>query len=276
MNLPHDSDRVVIRYFVDEAGDPRLFARRRVSVVGREGVSKHFILGKLEVNDPAGLERDLEALRAELLADPYFKDVPSMQPEAKKTAVAFHAKNDLPEVRYQVLKLLGRQQVAFYAVVRDKQRVVEQVRARNEADETYWYKENDLYDELVRHLFRGRFHRGDHFEVLFAKRGKRDRTAALMLALEQAREFYERDWGVSSHTTVAVDGKISRESAGLQAVDYFLWALQRLYERDEDRFWESVWPKVKLVYDIDDTRSAPFGVYYTANKPLTLAARAKK
>jgi hypothetical protein len=276
MATADDSDRVVIRYFVDEAGDPRLFGHRRVVVVGNEGVSQYFILGKLEVDDPAALARDFNALRAGLLADPYFKDVPSMQAERKKTAVMFHAKDDLPEVRYQGLKLLGRHDVALYAVVRDKRRVVEHVRARNKADETYWYKENDLYDELVRHLFKGRFHRGDHFEILFAKRGKSDRTTALKLALEQAREIYERDWGVTSHTSVAIRAGLSRASAALQAVDYFLWVLQRLYEREEDRFWETIRSKVKLVYDVDDTRDAPYGVYYTPKKPLTLAARAKK
>ena len=271
-----DPDRVVVHYFIDEAGDPRLFGRRRVSVVGDEGVSNYFILGKLEVDDPATLSRELESLKAALLADPYFKNVPSMQPEEKKTAVFFHACDDLPEVRYQVLKLLSRQSVAFYAVIRDKRRIIEQVRAQNQADPTYWYKENNLYDELVRHLFKGRFHRGDHFEIYFAKRGKSNRTAALEMALEQAREIYERDWGVRSDTSIAIRSTLSRRSTGLQAVDYFLWSLQRLYEKKEERFWETVSPKVKLVYDMDDTRFAAYGIYYTPAKPLTRMARAKK
>ena len=67
-----------------------------------------------------------------------------------------------------------------------------------------------------------------------------------------------------------------RRSGGLQAVDYFLWALQRLYEQGEDRYWETVRPRVKVVYDRDDTRTTSYGVIYTPAKPLTLAARAKK
>ena len=88
----------------------------------------------------------------------------------------FHAKDDLPEVRYRVLKLLAQQAVSFYAVVRDKQRCWPRSLARNEADDRYWYRENELYDELVAHLFKSRFHRGDHFEICFARRGKSDRT----------------------------------------------------------------------------------------------------
>lgn len=59
---------------------------------------------------------------------------------------------------------------------------------------------------------------------------------------------------------------------GLQAVDYFLWALQRMYERREERYLQYIWPKVHLVHDIDDTRLAEYGVYYTQKKPLALAA----
>jgi hypothetical protein len=62
----------------------------------------------------------------------------------------------------------------------------------------------------------------------------------------------------------------------LQAVDYFLWALQRFYEKEEDRFWTYVWPKVSNVHDMDDRREDSFGRFYTPQKPLTLEARAKK
>jgi hypothetical protein len=34
-----------------------------------------------------------------------------------------------------------------------------------------------------------------------------------------------------------------------------------------DRFWEVVRPQAKLVYDMDDTRAAAHGVYYTASQP---------
>ena len=47
-----DPDRVVIHYFVDEAGTPTLFRRCRESIVGQEGCSNYFILGKLEVDEP--------------------------------------------------------------------------------------------------------------------------------------------------------------------------------------------------------------------------------
>ena len=93
-------------YFVDEAGDGTLFNKRKQVVVGREGCSGYFALGALEVADPKTLHDALVALRTDLRADPYLAKVPSMQPERRKTAEAFHAKDDCAEVRREVYRLL--------------------------------------------------------------------------------------------------------------------------------------------------------------------------
>jgi hypothetical protein len=89
----------VRHYFVDEAGDGTLFDRRGRVILGTHGCSRFFILGLVDLPDPDAVDRELEDLWAQLLADPYFAGVPSMQPQARKTAQAFHSKDDLPEVR---------------------------------------------------------------------------------------------------------------------------------------------------------------------------------
>ena len=88
--------RLIHYYFVDEAGDLTLFGRRGKVLVGTPGCSRFFMLGVAQLPDPAAVERALNALRTGLLADPYFKGVPSMRPERRRTAMFFHAKNDLP------------------------------------------------------------------------------------------------------------------------------------------------------------------------------------
>ena len=60
----------------------------------------------------------------------------------------------------------------------------------------------------------------------------------------------------------------------LQVVDYYLWAIQRFFERGEDRFIQLVWSQAGLIHDVDDTREAEYGVYYTQRKPLTSQSRA--
>jgi hypothetical protein len=66
------------------------------------------------------------------------------------------------------------------------------------------------------------------------------------------------------------------KAAGLQAADYFLWALQRLYERGEERYWQYVWASVRLIHDVDDTRQNRYGEYYNQRNPLTAAVRKRE
>ena len=94
-------------FFVDEAGDLTFFRKKKI-IVGEEGCSNFFMVGATEIINPEEVGEKLTQLRADLLADPYFKGVPSMQPETKKTASFFHAKYDLPEVRREVFERLYR------------------------------------------------------------------------------------------------------------------------------------------------------------------------
>ncbi|MBN1364944.1 MAG: DUF3800 domain-containing protein [Syntrophaceae bacterium] len=267
------TDFKIIHYYVDEAGDPTIFDAKGRVIIGKEGCSKFFMLGLLAVANPDSLEIDLKGLRSSLLKDPYFKDVPSIQLDAKKTAILFHAKDDLPEVRREVFRVLMKHDLRFFAIVRYKTKVLEYVRHRNEVDHSYRYKTNELYDYLIRQLFRDRLHQHDAYEIHFAKRGKADRTAALKVALETARLRFTEKCGKKSCASINVFASEPKNLAGLQAADYFLWSLQRFYERGESRYMELLWPAFHLVRDIDDTRENKYGEYYTQKKPLTLAAK---
>lgn len=257
-----------MHYFVDEAGDPTLFDARGREMPGREGCSKFFMLGLLQVRNPAAITAELASLREALLADPYFRRVPSMQLEQRKTALAFHAKDDLPEVRREVYRVLMQHDVQFFAVVRNKTSVLDYVRRRNQNDESYRYHPNELYDTLVSRLFKNRLHLKPEVDVCFAARGKSDRSAALRNALETARRRFETQWSRSVDAAIHARESTPIREVPLQAVDYFLWALQRHYERGESRFAELIWPKVGVVQAIDETASAAYGTYYTKKKPL--------
>lgn len=233
MNPPEQPETLSI--FVDEAGDPTLFkGRRGQPLVGSPGCSRYFILGKLEVENPAELAGNLAELRAELLDDPYFAGVESFRPERKKTAHAFHAKDDVPEVRYRVFSLLRAQGSAlrFHAVIRDKEALLAREKAKREADATYRYQPNALYDALIRSLFCNVHRLADRYALCIARRGHKDRNQALTLAIEHAERDFEASFGFSRGGTDAWRITVSDPGteACLQAVDYFLWAVQRCYE----------------------------------------------
>jgi len=256
-------------YFVDEAGDGTLFNKKKQVVVGREGCSKYFMLGVLEVIDPKSLHEALEVLRVKLRADPYLSKVPSMQPERKKTALAFHAKDDCAEVRREVYQLLMEYELKFFAVVRDKQTIADKVREHNKTTPSYWYHPDQLYDHCVSRLFKERLHKEESYVIQFSRRGNRNRTEALQNAIEQARTNLRKSWGIEATSPIEIMAATPEQAGGLQAVDYILWALQRLYERGEDRYWEYIADKVSLVHDVDDTRENGDGAYYTKKNPLS-------
>ncbi len=262
----------VRNYFIDEAGNGELFDKKGRVVVGTEGCSRFFMMGLLDVAQPDRLALDMEKLRIALLSDPYFKGVPSMQVHERKTALFFHAKDDLPEVRREVFTLLRRRKLRFFAIVRDKYAVVDYVRQRNASESEYRYKPNELYHNLAPRLFNGLLHRQDVYNVFFARRVKSDQTVALRTALESVQTQFQSKRKTSEAATLNVTVCLSHERAELQAVDYFLWALQRFYERREDRYVELLWPAFRLVHDVDDTRESQHGAEYTQKRPLTLAA----
>jgi hypothetical protein len=115
-------------------------------------------------------------------------------------------------------------------------------------------------------------HQEDIYEIYFAKRGKADRTDALRGALEAARKRFNEKWNIASKATIHVVATTPSAQPGLQAVDYYNWALQRFYERREERYMEYLWSSFRLVMDIDDLHQQRYGAYYTKRKPLTLAA----
>ncbi|MBD3673693.1 MAG: DUF3800 domain-containing protein [Planctomycetaceae bacterium] len=278
MPTPSDSDEVsrTCHYFVDEAGDGTLFNKKKKTIVGEEGCSNYFILGTLEVIHPDVLHSELDSLRQELLSDPTINTIPSMQPERKKTAIQFHAKDDCPEVRREVFKLLLKHDMRFFAVIRNKHVIVDKVKAHNAKHITYRYNPNQLYDRCISRLFRDRLHKEESYIIRFSKRGRKDRTESLEIALDQSKRNFRAKWNRDANKPIEINPSIPQEHGGLQAVDYFLWALQRLYERHEERYWNFVQSKVSLVHDVDDTRERDYGVYYSKENPLTLQEIKKK
>ena len=219
-------------YFVDEAGDPYITKKNRV-VAGTPGCSSFFLLGVLDVRDVEMLNADMDDLSNRLKAEPYLKRIPSMQPDAKKTAIQFHAKDDAPEVRYEVFRTLMAHDIRFYGVIRNKKAVAAYIRQRNEREPDYRYPPGELYDTLVRRLFHGLLHLGRQYTICFARRGWADHTQSFKSALLSARQDYQELSASGDDGEMQVKEFWSSQSRALQATDYFLWALQRLYERNE-------------------------------------------
>ena len=117
-------------------------------------------------------------------------------------------------------------------------------------------------------LFKQRLHQAESCRVIFARRGKTDRTAALRdELLRTQRRFFAEHPEASARTSMEVTPAYPYQQPCLQLADYALWAIQRCYERGEARFLQALWPKVSLIHDVDDTDGAPYGKYLTRKGP---------
>jgi hypothetical protein len=256
-------------FFVDEAGDLTLFDRRGKVIVGEHGVSRTFMVGVCSIEDPDDAAKRLEELRANLLADPYFRGIPSMQPETRKTALAFHAKDDIPEVRREVFRLVSELKPKMIVAIRRKGDL-----ARAACDRLSLtgvrFSADEVYDDLVKKCFVNLLHKADENRIVFARRGKSDREAALRDAITHAKRTFNRRQGTNHDRPTAVVSSVPSRHPGLQIADYLLWAIQRLYEREESRFFDAMAPHYRLIMDLDDRRSNGYGEWYKDGKPLTL------
>lgn len=258
---------ITATYYVDEAGDGVLFGPKGRNRLGDPEAPQYFMLGMVRCSCDAEAAAALEKLRKELVVHPLYRSIYSLQPAAQKTFRAFHAKNDHLEIRAKVFEMLLTLDFKFYAVIKDMRKVLSYVEDRNRMHANYRYHPNELYDLTVRMLFKQRLHEHDHYRICFARRGKSDRTQALLDHLEQARQKFLAEQNLQHESKLEILPAYPWEQPCLQIADYCLWALQRCYERHEARFLHALWPKVSIIHDVDDPHGKRYGTYMTREGP---------
>ena len=253
----------VRHYYVDEAGDAVLFNSKGKVLVGTQGCSSHFIIGLLSSFEPVSFETDLKALNQSVLADTTI----DWRGKYKKPVHGFHANDDLPEVREMVFRLLIKHKFRFFAVVKDKLEAVKYVRQMNQADSEWRYDGDKLYDSLVSCLFHTRLYKNYEHNVYFASRGHSDRTAALKSALLAVQAKAKAMFNPESTGGMAIfKSSTPFKNINLQAVDYCVWALQRFYVRQEDKYLKMIYPSVSMIHEMDSKTGKKHGETYTKEK----------
>lgn len=128
---------------------------------------------------------------------------------------------------------------------------------------------NMAYDDLVGRMLVKMIPAKKQTHILFARRGKSDRIDALRDAISQVVRWQESTDDPSFMDRVSVAAAQPHEAAGLQIVDYYLWAVQRLFEKRQPRFYNSIAGGCRLILDLDDQRNSDKGEVYHAGNPLT-------
>lgn len=240
-------------FFVDESGDPTFYDKRGNLIVGHEGCSPILILGFIETTDPVPIRRALADLHSEIAADEYLKSVPSIQ----KTNIAFHAKDDAPEVRQAVFKCIRTLDFkAQFVVARKIERVF-----RN----SFHANEDEFYNYLITLLFENVLHRYTNNWIYVSQRGTRLRQAKIEQAIQSGVIKFEKRWKTKVATEVQVRPHTSVGEPCLQVIDYMNWAVNRAFVKREMRYYDYVEEKVSLLVDRYDHTIYPKNWYHRDN-----------
>jgi len=149
--------------------------------------------------------------------------------------------------------------------------VYKYIKYRQVVDLGYSYTQGELYDYCIRRLFNGKLHLHNQYQITFAKWKQSERKRELLTALEIAKERYCNKYSIKRNNTINISSCFPIGVGGLQIVDYYLWALQRIYERQDDSYYQIIKNKYGLIVDIDDTHQNQYGEYYSKkSNPLTL------
>lgn len=241
-------------YYFDEAGHPNILGRKGKNLLELGLVSKVFMVGYLEIENPKELARALRDLQTQICNDEYLKEIPSV---VEKTSKCFHACNDCSEVREKVFKLLKQYDFSFYCVV-----------ARKNVDlfrKKFNLSEKELYKYLVAKLLENRLHLYSEIDCYFSSMGSVVRKETMQSAINSAISTFNEKWHKDNMNSIRVLIQKNSNEPLLWAVDYVLWTVQRAYEKGEFRYYNFLKDKIKLVHDIFDFKKYPKNYYTPKN-----------
>lgn len=241
-------------FFVDESGDPIFYDRYGRPIVGTEGCSRVFLLGFIRTENPHALREAVTKLREEVRGDTYLQGIPSLT----KSLIAFHAKNDTPEIRERMFKLIrGLDFKAEFIVARKIEKIFRS---------KYKSKQNLFYDDLVSKLFENKLHTSLRNTIYFATRGSKTRQEPLTIAIQRTALNFKKRWQHDAATRFDIFPQSPVGEPCLQIADYMNWAVQRAFERREDRYLNFLSDKISFLVDVYDFSHYPNNYYNRKNQ----------
>jgi len=241
------SDIKISHRFLDEAGDTTFYGKGKILTVGNEGVSISFILGMVKFKEELEpLRERIIELQKQVCNDSYFKDIPSILKKAQRDGFYFHATDDIPEVRKLFYDFINTINCSFECVVGRKIPGIYESKHHG--------KEEEFYADMLSHLLKNKLKTSGKLVLNIAQRGKSTRNSHLRLALMKAiGRFNEKNkegrliekkvvFNVQNHYTEPL----------LNVSDYFCWAVQRVFERGETRYYNFLKQKISIIHDLYD------------------------
>ncbi|HJU45722.1 MAG TPA: DUF3800 domain-containing protein [Chitinophagaceae bacterium] len=250
-------------FFLDEAGDPIFYGKGKKIIIGQQGVSSCFILGMVRFNTDLRMLADkVLELQRQVISDPWFRKVGSINKKKKNQGFYFHATDDVPEVRKLFYEFIRSLDCVFEAVVGYK---IPDIFIKKHNS-----NEKEFYADLLSHLLNDKLELDNKIVLNVAERGASTRDENLKLGLQKAISHFnlKKPEGIVN-TKVSFNVQNQTSEPLLNIADYFCWSVQRVFERGEDRYYDYLKEKIKVIdlYNIEKARTGKN--IYTIDNPLT-------
>ena len=250
--------------FIDEAGDMTFFLKGKVPApLGDNGISKVFILGMAHVKQDLDSARNLvNEFCKQVENDPFFNTMPSVKKRIDQGGFYLHAKDDPAELRYKFIMFLIENISFSVQMVVGRKKLTRFVNKHHS-------QEREFYADLLSHLLKDK---GNYEKLVIniAERGSSTGNNNLEDALSQAHNRH----GKRRSSTYKADIKfnVQRYSSDplLAITDYVLWTVQRVFEKGETRFYDTIKDKLPTIIDLYDTaKYENYQNYYGPKNILT-------
>lgn len=243
--------------YVDESGDPVFTNRKGKNLIESNEASPVFMVGHLETQKPTEIARAFQKIRDQISIDDYLQGIPSV----KKSLKHFHAKDDCPEVRQEVFKAIRELDFKAFVIVARKNPV--------HFNNKFNKNKTELYKYLVSKLFENRLHLYTEMDIYFSKMGNIVREKNMLEALNAAKHTFESKWASKNKGEFKISIQEPSEIIPLQTIDYVLWAVYRVFVKDEMRYYNYIKDKISFIVDIFDVdRYGGSKNMYTPDRPL--------
>jgi len=262
---PENNALPVEHRFIDEVGDTTFYGKGKQIILGQEGVSLTFGLGIVKFNRPlVQVREEIAALQGQVEADALLNSVPSVAKRMARGGFFFHACKDTDDVRSVFLHYLRDLDCeAEFHIARKIPSIF--LRKHNGRDD-------EFYADVLSHLIKGRLKAPRRMVLNIAERGSSTRARVLQTALTKASGRARKRWTPEDLKTELVFNVQSPSREPLLAVpDYLGWAIQRVFERGQTRYYDYLRQRIRLVVDLYDTANHVGNAnYYDAiRNPLT-------
>lgn len=252
--------------FLDEAGDTTFYGKGRKPIIGLPGVSLTFGLGMLKINDDLRTTRQkIIDLQHSIEKNEYLNVIPSVRKKITSGGFYLHASDDPPEVRQSAYELIKKIDCALEMMVARK---IQSVFSRKHNNH-----ESEFYADVLSHLLKNKLASGHKYVLNIAHRANSTSNRNLLSALDKARGRAQKKYVKDDLTSrVVFNVQNPRTEPLINIADYLCWAVQRVFEKGETRFYNYMLDKISLVVDIYDREKYEGSKnYYKRGNPLTEA-----